>query len=233
MTPNDPDPNTLRKTVVMPKVAHHPDGTRLRFFKEPHVYELNNGRRPINVTTYIKQFFPKFARHAPAPFSPYKSSSANFGADIHKYAEAALNGTTRPVFAGKQHQAYCRVVDRCIDDLSRSLNFIEAEKIVFSHQDMLAGAIDMLMRDPADGTVIIFDWKTTGKLSTHNPQQRALPPYDTLLTDCNFHYYQCQLNLYRRLLDTQGYFPGASFKMMLIHLMPSEYHLHEVDRIDI
>ncbi len=234
----------------MPKTDHHPDGTRIRFYEEPHEYKLDDGRRLTSVTTYIKRFFPEFdsqtisARYALKhglnqqdvldAWEDKRRRAADFGTDIHAYAEAVLTGDQLPTFRTPRHRAYCRMVDRCVAELTHAFELLDVEKIVFSHDDMLAGTVDIIMRDRQTGAIMIFDWKTSSKIETYCQYRTAFPPYDTELTDCNLDHFRCQQNLYRRLLDTEGYFaPGATYHTAAIHVMEDRFDFHVLDWLDI
>jgi len=234
----------------MPKTDHHPDGARIRFYEQPHEYKLDDGRRLISVTTYIKRFFPEFdsqtisARYALKhglnqqdvldAWEDKRNAAAAFGTDIHGYAEALLTGSSLPVFSSPKHRAYCRVVDRCVADLLNTFELVDVEKIVFSHNDMLAGTVDIIMRDPDSETILVLDWKTSSKIETYCQYRTALPPYENELTDCNFDHFRCQQNLYRRLLDTEGYFaPGTQYRLAVIHVMADRFDFHVIDELDI
>ena len=234
----------------MPKIDHRPTGARIRFYEQPHEYKLDDGRRLISATTYIKRFFPAFdsqtisARYALKhglnqqdvldAWEAKRMHAANFGTDIHAYAEALLTGSALPTFSTARHHDYCRVVDGCVAQLLKSFELVEVEKIVFSHRDMLAGTVDIILRDPQNGAILVLDWKTSSRIDTYCQYRTALPPYDDELTDCNFDHFRCQQNLYRRLLDTQGYFePGTQYRLAVIHVMEDRFDFHVVDALDI
>jgi ATP-dependent exoDNAse (exonuclease V) beta subunit len=232
------------------KKAMHPDGvTEVIFDSDWHSYTIN-GRRLVSGTKYIKRFFPEFDKEkigtkyaekhdmtldeVLALWAEKGRAAAQFGTDIHEYAEMQLLGEMPPVFRTDRHQKYCAVVDSAIDQIKERFEILEVEKVIFSPKDMLAGMIDILVKDKENGDIVLLDWKTNEKITEHNPWQCALPPYQNILTDCNFDHYRCQLNLYRRLLDNEGYFEdGTNYRMALIHLTEDKAIFKAVEYLDI
>jgi len=232
------------------KIAYHPDGTRVTFDDEWHTYRLDNGKRLTSGTKYIKQFFPEFDKEKIGQkyadkhgmelqevldmWAAKGKAAAQFGTDIHEYAEQKIIGGMTPVFSSEKHIKYCQMVDLAIAQLNQKFELIEAEKIIFSHKHLLGGMIDILMRDKSDNDVVLLDWKTNAKLSMHNPWQPAFPPYQNILTDCNCDHYRCQLNLYRRILKDENYFPeDTNYRMALIHVTEDKINWIKIEQLEI
>lgn len=67
----------------------------------------------------------------------------------------------------------------------------------------IAGTVDALFADVANGSVYLYDWKTGGKFNTSNRFQKLLPPFGGL-DDCELNYYSLQLALYHLILHRAG-----------------------------
>lgn len=105
------------------------------------------------------------------------------------------------------------------------------EQIVFDIDVQIAGTIDLLARDPADGTVWILDWKTNKKIDFENNYRnngRGLYPIQHL-HNCSGVIYGLQLSTYQYLMVKAGYFGREQqFRRGIFHLTPEGYRFHEL-----
>ena len=77
------------------------------------------------------------------------------------------------------------------------------EWMIHAHREDLAGSIDLVLRDPEDGGLMLVDWKRSEKLprkyETFGVPMRA--PLDHV-PDCQGYHYRLQLNIYKWILET-------------------------------
>jgi ATP-dependent exoDNAse (exonuclease V) beta subunit len=77
------------------------------------------------------------------------------------------------------------------------------EWTVFNEDVKISGSIDMVYENP-DGTLSIYDWKRSKKITQINTFNKfALPPCICHLPDSNFWHYALQLNTYKYILETK------------------------------
>ncbi|MCP3944959.1 MAG: hypothetical protein GY710_26255 [Desulfobacteraceae bacterium] len=239
------------------KTAYHPDGVRsITFLDEPHTYTDNLGVRYQSGTSFSKPYFPQFA----AKKQSIKSSrgknpkyagrdpqeiekewlaeghrGSSEGDNAHLYAEGIME-MWEPLLLPQPISDRCEKlfsqVNKAADYLLTRYDFIEAEKVIFSPKLGLAGMIDLLMRNPDTGEILILDWKQNKKISTENRFQSGFPPISHL-QDTAINKYSIQLSTYQYILIKDNYFPDATgFKRGLIHLTPTDFKLIPVQYYD-
>jgi len=213
--------------------ATNPSGDVVYFNERDHQYTVA-GKTLTSVTKWTGSFFPAFdaeriaksyaVKHglqASDVLSDWKKAGmrgSNMGTAVHRYAECEFNNLPFDRLAYSDYEEYFQAVDHVIAKLLRRFWLIGAEVIVFSPSLGLAGTVDLLMRDPENKDVLIFDWKTNKTITTQNSYNRfALSPIGHL-DDCHLVKYSLQLNTYKNILETESYYPDAGYRMALIHL---------------
>jgi ATP-dependent exoDNAse (exonuclease V) beta subunit len=205
------------------KTAEHPSGEIISFTEADHSYKDTQGKSYHSVTTFIHTFFPEFdteavsARYAERhnlsqdevkkAWKENGDQAADFGSRVHAFAEAKLKGIDLPMPTNGKDEMYFKAVDTFINTELSGYKLIESEKIIFSPKYLLAGTVDLLMKN-RKGQLCIMDWKTNKAIKFDNVYQHGLD-FFSHLDDCNYNHYSLQLNLYRRLLAEEGYFRNA------------------------
>jgi len=253
------------------KTAHHPDGIHsIEFRDQYHTYIDNRGSRYVSGTSFFKPYFPKFDAPAIAAKCSRGSNPKYAGRDpqeimaewraegkrgstegdnVHLYAELWPGGmlpsdSIQPI-SDRCVELFKRVDSAFYDlVLIRGYQVIASEMIVFSPGMLVAGTIDLLLRDPAANKIIIADWKQNkAELTTTNQYQNLIPPLEHL-QDTEINKYSLQLSIYQYFLMKENYFPDTvGYDRMLIHLSPDkdpeyihldyyEYEIKEVLRHD-
>jgi len=210
----------------------NPSGDTVHFDERAHRYTVA-GKSLTSVTKWTGSFFPAFdakriaksyaakrGLQVPDVLADWKQAGirgSTLGTIVHRYAECEFNNLPfdRPAYL--DYEEYFQAVDRVVAKLLRRFWLIGAEVIVFSPSLGLAGTVDLLMRDPENKDVLIFDWKTNKTITTQNSyNQFALSPISHL-DDCHLAKYSLQLNTYKRIIQTEDYYPD-NYRMALIHL---------------
>lgn len=101
--------------------------------------------------------------------------------------------------------------------LAEHKNGIFAELLVYNDEYKIAGQIDLAIKK--GNKIKLIDYKTNEKLKAKNKFQSMKPPV-THLDDCNLIHYQLQLNLYKWILEQQGY---EVSEMVIYHVPTKEY----------
>jgi len=233
------------------KTAVHPSGITITFTEEDHKYVDSRGMPYKSVTTFIHENFPVFdtegisAKYAAKrglnqedvkrEWKENGERAAAYGTRVHAFAEAKLCGYEIPQPTDEMDCASFEAVRAYIEnDLLKHNTFLESEKIIFSPKLYLSGTIDLLVKDRS-GRLFILDWKTNKELKLGNGYQSGLGCLEHL-DDCNFVHYSIQLNLYRRLLEDEGYFRSAKdagMALLFVRRSPSfKVEVYPVDRMD-
>lgn len=209
----------------------HPRDSRIRFFDEGHVYDVDGRRDFVSCTTFVHQFFEPFnadrviekMMRNPQRWTQNKYYGLTPDAikDVWSYKGdyASHHGT---LLHGCVEYFYNDIVDRFPYDvpelfhtqftafhrgvvLEKGYIPYRTEWTVFDEEHELAGSIDMLFQtDPNDpNTLLIYDWKRSAKLSDKtNRFQNMLAPLDHL-PDTSYWHYCMQLNIYRHILENK------------------------------
>lgn len=216
------------------KIAYHPSGEKIIFREAEHVYETENCKDFTSCTTFIGEYFEEFdtdtvsARYAKKHgmrqadviqmWDDKKDKACHLGTRVHYYCERSMEGLERPIAENDDEKDLFHVGELAVSRLKAKYEFVGTEQIVFSNKYKLAGMIDLLMRDPVNGDLLILDWKTNRKITTENRWQSGLGPIKHL-EDTSFNHYSLQLSLYKRLMKEEGYFDNVGdIRLGLIHL---------------
>jgi ATP-dependent exoDNAse (exonuclease V) beta subunit len=224
----------------MKKVTHN--NITCYFNEDNHTYVTSNHKYLKSATTYAKQFFNEFDKQTISKNYATKNNlnqeqvlqswankatkSVAIGNACHAYAEALLLNTQVDVIQSIKDQELrdiClprfNVVAKKIGELLQDHILVGSEVIVFSERFGIAGTIDLLM---AKGkTLCIYDWKTNEKIEKNNKYKKCLGPL-WQFDDCNLIKYQTQLNLYKQLIELEGFYPMYDrIEMALFHIQPT------------
>lgn len=231
----------------------HERDSRIVFYEEGHVYEVNGDRGYISTTTFIHRFFSvfnavevirKMRLSKNWPSSPYNGQTDEQIMKIwdDKKQKAATLGTLMHAFIEDFYNQAGPSDDERALRIGREILLFEAfardfqvytpyrtEWCVFDEEFKIAGSIDMVfLRDSSNpDRVCIFDWKRVPELKKRNPFQKALPPLFPL-DDCNFVHYSLQLNMYRHILQKHYGKIVEEMKLVLIHPENDSYKVHDV-----
>jgi ATP-dependent exoDNAse (exonuclease V) beta subunit len=237
------------------KIATNPTGKTLIFEEADHSYIIKEtGQRLTSSTQFVHKFFPEFDRefHSKRKAIDYgitqeevletwakiRDTAATFGSSVHNFAERYVRsekGIDIPD-GNEKFRNYCIMVSDVLDWLKGVYTFVDAEKMLFSEKLGLSGTTDLLFRNK--NTMLILDWKTSKEIQdkdifktwkdTMGLPSKAKPPIEHI-EDCNFNHYSLQLNIYKRLLEEEKYYPDITdYKMYFIHFQDDLTKLHEV-----
>lgn len=227
--------------LMTKKIIHN--GIECYFYPDTHRY-IAGGKTLVSATQFVDGFFPPFdaetiagkyaAKHGlekQSVLEKWENEGAiarELGTIVHEYAEYAISGKAFKKEMADILLQYKKAVDKAVGKLKQKFNFINAEKLIFSARLGIAGTVDLLMQDKENKDIVIFDWKTNKKITKDNIFQTAREPISHK-PDCNFSKYCLQLNLYRKILDYEKYFPAKTkYRMALIHLTPPNVAWHKI-----
>jgi ATP-dependent exoDNAse (exonuclease V) beta subunit len=225
------------------KQACHPNGMLIDFIDDEHIYRDSTGRFYTSCTELIHQHFPKFETEKIASkyaaknhlrtedviqqWEQNRDEAAELGSRVHAHAERVLkNQPSEPKFT--KDQLFFDTVTRFIKrDLLPNYTLLETEKVIFSPKYGLAGTVDLLMKNRS-GHIIILDWKTNKQIKQQNRYQRGLGRLSHL-PDSNYYHYCLQLNLYRKIMEEEGYYRRLdNAHMSLLHVGVLKVKVYDV-----
>jgi ATP-dependent exoDNAse (exonuclease V) beta subunit len=160
--------------------------------------------------------------------------ACKLGNCLHRYAECILKNIPVDVEAFDMRSK--KMVERLSEFLSVLLSqyeFVEAEKIIFAPDYLLAGTVDLIMKNKTTGKFCIFDWKTNKQIQTEDCYGKKGREFLEHLPDCNYWQYSLQLNVYRWMLLKEGYGDYDDVEMGLFHITTQDVKPYCVPRLDI
>ena len=238
--------------------AKHPKGYEIEFFEETHLYKsIINGReiKYTSGTGVIHNCFPPFdpsgeitkrcalkegitIEELKAKWKAKGDASCKFGTRVHECCEDIELGKSENELRNTPIDEHEKIVFGHAVNIARrfrqQLDILGVEKIVFSPDLEIAGTIDLFARSRKDGSYVIIDHKTNQTIDTENKWNNfALSPIEHVPA-INFYTYALQLNLYRYLLQREGYVPKrAKFKLFLNHLTEAGAKLIELPNMQL
>lgn len=107
------------------------------------------------------------------------------------------------------------------------------EWCVYWEEYKLAGSIDMVFRDPDTGVLEIYDWKRVCKPLMPDHDCPKYPKYSTVrglehVPDNEYWHYALQLNMYRRILETQYGETVTALALVVLHPDNASYRRIEL-----
>jgi hypothetical protein len=87
---------------------------------------------------------------------------------------------------------------------------------VWSEEHKLAGSIDMIYYRKSDGKYVVYDWKRSKDIKTHNDYETGYAPVDHL-PNTNYWHYTLQLNVYKWFLETFYGLEVADLYLIILH----------------
>lgn len=202
------------------KINAHPRDSRLHFAADTHTYTLDGVDGTLrSVTEIVEDCFEKFddiywsERKAPQlgltpeelrrQWRTKALRAAALGTELHDRIEHYYLGDD------------CG----CVDDPAYGLFRMFASAVtlcpyrtewrIYDEEYGVAGTLDFLARNPADGSFEIFDWKRSDRIvqggmavTESRFGKCGLPPVSHL-SDCTYVHYALQVSIYRYILESR------------------------------
>lgn len=171
------------------------------------------GVRLVSVTQFIKEFTKPFDPLFPSIKKAQKNTKdktglkdpvllrkswrlqaerkSNLGTSVHAFAELyIIDRSTEPI------NGYEKAVIKAFAKLEKKWEIISQEDIVYSSDYMLAGSIDLILRNKKTREYAVGDWKVTEDMN--KSYGKLLDVYNTL-KDSALNKYSIQLDIYSTL----------------------------------
>lgn len=208
---------------------HHRD-SRIKFFSEPHIYEIDENPRTISASTLVHRFFDDFDSESAilnlTPSNPMygkqpkeielawetkRNNAANLGTQLHLDIESFFENGTRP----KDKKEFEFFIDFFNNQLS-TLKPYRTEWRIFDDLIYVAGTADMIFKK-SDGTYAIYDWKRSERISKIGFKNKKGNGVCSTLDDCNYNHYCIQLNIYKKILEDHYSKPVSEMYFVQLH----------------
>ncbi len=201
-------------------------------FDEPsHTYYYKN-RTMTSVTTAVSNCFPRFDRGGNISIELAKKkgitvkelkaqwkAKAELGTEVHSWCEYFVNGcATTPEVYSSEALKYAEIVPEFVKGVFDLSNVLYAEFPVYNGKFSVAGTCDLLVYDPIEDCIDIYDWKTNDTI--YSPGVKfGKYGFDRLcgVPDTNYWHYALQLSVYKYILTQYGFKVG---KLRLLHITP-------------
>lgn len=223
------------------KIVKHPSGKEIVYNDERHEYTVDNIPF-ISVTTLLGEFFPKFDADRVSFFVARKEGktkeevleewgrirdeACDFGNLVHNYLEAKIKDEELHLPRNQKESRCLHIIDTNWDKINSLGTLVDSEKIVASLTHKIAGTVDAIARD-GNGDIVLIDWKTNKKIEKKSKySKKALDPISHL-NDANYTKYSLQLNLYKYIIESEGYGRKVS-KMYIVHVKPRSLVIYEI-----
>lgn len=221
---------------------------RIDFIEKTHQYKIDGENDPklVSVTQFIHLFFKKFDADSVIDkmmASERWTESKYFGMTKdeikHQWdtlsAEASEAGTKLHMAIEHFYTRGEKMGDESTE-FGYFLNFHEKFKLecyktewrIFDERVKIAGSIDMAFVDPNDrGAILIYDWKRSKEIKFENRYQRGLEPI-AHIEDCNFWHYALQLNLYKRIIESNYKLKVNGMAIVVFHPANDDFVLIDI-----
>jgi len=204
-----------------------------------HTYTVN-GKPFVSVTTLLSSWFAKFdpdkilakmnKQNYPnmsdedikREWEEKSKVASELGTQLHQSIELYFKGTPQPL--DTVEYGYFE------DFVSKNkLDTFQVEWCVYHEPTTLIGTIDYVCKR-TDGTLDLYDWKRSSDLS--KGYGRCLLPELSHIPDSKYWKYTLQLNLYRFLVEENGYKVNKMY-IVCFHPVNSGFQKLEVQVIDV
>jgi ATP-dependent exoDNAse (exonuclease V) beta subunit len=224
----------MSKTITV----QNPKGLSITFSEDKHMYQDETGAIYRSVTKIIHKLFPAFERDKIAGFCAKKRGiskqeviaeweetarvACDLGNIVHRYAECFLTNVEFDMNPTTEDQSErLKIIHEFLPKLSDRYEVVEAEKIVFSPECLLAGTVDLIMRNKKTGNLCIFDWKTNKEIAKTDKYNKVGKMFLSNIENCNYNHYALQLNTYRYMMHMEGYGDYGNCELGLFHVTPT------------
>lgn len=224
----------------------------VRYYDDPHIYiDTRNGKQLTSVTTWIKQFLPEFDTEY---WSNYKARQRGIsqqeilrewevarvygqlrGTRVHLIAEH-LSNNKEFSYPTPPEIIEMNLVDKFNDEIKilkpqieafvKNENFtvIKNELILANHT--IAGQCDLLAEK--NGKIILYDFKTDLTIDLTTRYGYLAEPFSDL-QNTNYSKYTLQLNLYKRLLETETSIRVDEMHIVHFNVNNDSYKMYKIN----
>ncbi|MDN5355786.1 MAG: hypothetical protein PWQ43_728 [Rikenellaceae bacterium] len=201
------------------------------FDEASHTYYYKN-RTLTSVTTAVSNCFPRFNRGGvvsrelalkrgitPKQVESEWRAKADLGSEVHRLCERFVLAELpdRDSYSSLASEYFDKVMAFTYNKLDFD-NVLFTEFPVYDGKYSIAGTCDLLIYDPVNDCIDIYDWKTNDVIQAPGVKFGKYG-FDRLsgIPDTNYWHYALQLSIYKYILSQHGFKVG---KLCLLHITP-------------
>ncbi len=159
--------------------------------------------------------------------------ACRLGTEVHRYGECNLLEIPYDMgFSGEKQKKMANSIDVFLPILLETYEFVEAEKIIFSPANHIAGTIDLIMRHRQTKKLCIFDWKTNKVMDFVDAYEKYGKLFLNHIPDCNYYHYVIQLNIYRMILLLEDYGDFEDIELGLFHVNTKTVRAYQISLME-
>ena len=218
----------------------HERDDAIKFYKEPHIYEVNGEKMDKSVTKLVHDCFPEFDKNAVSK-KIHKSHFENKKSQYYQMTQEEILDKWE-----KNKNEACELgtflhesIELYYNDIQCENNSVEytffenfknefytlipyrTEWEIYYEEKSIAGSVDMVFKNP-DNTYSIYDWKRSKTIAKSNHFEFGKGDFDHL-PNCNFWHYSLQLNIYKYILELKYNFPIKDLFLVVMHPNNTNY----------
>lgn len=145
-------PSAILSRIAQPHLALWGSDRACKYIKE----------NLLDDVPYSKQDILELLPNAKLAHQTESKVATDYGSDVHHWLEMYIKNKPREPF--KEGSAKRKTVDNILDwATENNVKFLEAEKLLYSKEDNLAGMTDCVIE--LDGKIMIGDFKTSRQIS--------------------------------------------------------------------
>lgn len=249
---NSEELESIESAIQRTKLFHNNSwNSNIAFDEESHKYihpkDVTGNAEYISVTTLIERFFPfdlkryiekkakdenRTEEDVLDEYLTNRDEAAEKGTYLHNQIENFLKG----VDYDSNTIEFQQFLDFYKKEITtRNLIFSDAEKMIFSNKQNVAGTIDCLFKKDNKDEYVMLDWKRSKKLIIDG--QPRIYGYGYALSELNsldnssYYRYCLQQNIYKYLAETEYSMKISSMKLVVFHENYPEYYVVNVPEL--
>jgi len=162
-----------------------------------------------------------------------KNQACDMGTQVHRYAECKMLAIDFDMeFTVPKGIKLAKTVDKFLISLEKDYELVETEKIVFCPSILLAGTVDLIMRNKKTKKLCVFDWKTNKQISMNDGYGKKGKLFLTHIENANYWTYAIQLNVYRWIMNKERYGDFIDTELGLFHINTRKVRAYQLPYMD-
>lgn len=235
---------------------------RISFLEEPHLYLIDGKEVPglLSVTQFIHRLFKPFDAKCVInnmmkstnwltskyygksvdeiikEWDSIKNDAADKGTKMHFAIEQFYTKTVSPEYYIQPDKEILNTVEyNHFMNFYKDYMYLKPFKIewrIFDEVVKIAGSVDMVFHDPDnENCLYIYDWKRSKCINFSNRFQKGLGELNHL-DDCNFNHYSLQLNIYKKIIETNYKYKVTKLAIVVFHPNNPTYIKIDIPNLD-
>ena len=162
-----------------------------------------------------------------------RNQACDMGTQVHRYAECKMLGIDFDMeFTVDKAVKLAKTLDSFLIDLEKDYELVETEKIVFCPTILLAGMVDLIMKNKKTNKLCVFDWKTNKQIAMTDGNGKKGKLFLEHIEHANYWHYAIQLNVYRWIMNKERYGDFVDTELGLFHINTRKVRPYQLPLLD-